>query len=143
MVCKCVHHHTHTHTRVRMCAHHCLQIQREPACTAGTAGEASLPPLPNGFQGPGRRTPPGILAITSRGRGRYHILQQDALFLCLFPLSVGISYFRILILFARNSQSLLMQLLKGHFKYSLYKLISTESLLPLLKYVLQNACCLC
>ena len=60
-----------------------------------------------------------------------------------FSLSVGISYFRILILFARNSQSLLMQLLKGHFKYSLYKLISTESLLPLLTCVLQNACCLC
>lgn len=49
-----------------------------------------------------------------------------------FFLGVDTSYFRILILFARNSQSPLMQLLNGHFKYSLYKLISTESLLPLI-----------
>lgn len=43
-------------------------------------------------------------------------------------------------LFARNAQSLLMQLLKGYFKYSLYKSFSPEPLLPLLLYVLQRAC---
>ena len=69
-----------------------------------------------------------------------------------FFLGVGIPYIRILILFARNSQSLLMQLLKGHFKYSLYKLISTvfasfapkcpaKCFLPMLVVNLKNDFC--
>lgn len=59
-----------------------------------------------------------------------------------FLLGVDIFYFRVCILFTRNSQSFLMQLIIGHFKYSLYKLISLESLLPLLQDDLQNASCL-
>lgn len=75
--CKCPHHLSLSLSLTHMCAgapHH-LEFLRQPNCTAGTAGEASLSPSLTACRGAGRQTPPGHYSycLTRKEQKQYHV----------------------------------------------------------------------